>query len=750
MAKLVVLVGCPGSGKSTYCGKNLQGYTRVSQDDQGPKGHKIAFEEALSRNEDIVIDRQNNIRFQRDYYLKAAKDKGYSTKIVWFKVDKELCEKRILERTGHPTIDDKTDVRMIVKTYERNLEAPSPSEADEVEEIYVPFYAPIQDLTHLRGRIGVFGDLHGVWEETKKAIDELRLDYYVFLGDLNDRGPDLIKILEFIRSNPGRAFVLEGNHEHKLKRWLKGNRVSVAASLQITVDSLAVYNADQKRDLYHWIMALPAIIKLPMNYVGVHAGFDPTKPLSLQKYATCLWIRTYGGKKFDDKDQPLWFKHEMHEDLKAQTILFGHNVLDEIYVAPNVRALDGGAVYGQDLRVCVIDTNTQKEEIVSYKCKKYFDKSKEDASFVFSKRDALVHAGYLGKSELEDLVLYNYTDKCTFERSWSKLTLGARGTIYNKKTGEVVAKTFDKFFNLNETEDTQFGNLPMHLGYQVFEKLDGSLGNLYKNNDKYAVATRGSFYSDQAKKATQMLDKYNLTNVPKNVSLTFEIIYPENEIIVPYGDREGLTVIGGFNNKTGEELPWDKVVKIAKQAGFPVAATYNYTIEEIQELAKTMPHTFEGWVVRFENGLRVKVKVHEYLQMAKILAHVSPLAVWEALCEGKMEDYLVQIPEEIRAEVEGYRDVLVDQNAKIKHFISKEADRLGLDKYPIPLKKIVQLDLRTALTKEAALIVNEKSNPKWRGVLFMYLNGQDSTNTIYKMLRPTENKFADLDKILGV
>src|SRR5579863_10134244 len=161
-----------------------------------------------------------------------------------------------------------------------------------------------------------------------------------------------------------------------------------------------------------------------------------------------------------------------------------------------------------------------------------------------SKFEDLVRHGYLRKVENEDLVLFGYTDQTTFERAWqTEYTRNARGIIFEKKTGRLVAKPFPKFFNLGEQEETQILNFPKE-PYRVFEKADGSLGIVYYYKGQWNVATRGSLSSEQAIKAQEMLEKYNTGAL--NVAYTFlvEIIYPENKIIVNYGDDEKLVMLG--------------------------------------------------------------------------------------------------------------------------------------------------------------------------------------------------------------
>ena len=125
-----------------------------------------------------------------------------------------------------------------------------------------------------------------------------------------------------------------------------------------------------------------------------------------------------------------------------------------------------------------------------------------------SKFDELVELGYLRRVENGPLVLYNYTDKCTYDKYWNEYTIIARGLILEKETGKVIAKPFPKFWNLGEREETFFKNLP-ELGYTPFEKLDGSLGILFYYDNKWNIATRGSFTSDQAIKGAEILKKYN-------------------------------------------------------------------------------------------------------------------------------------------------------------------------------------------------------------------------------------------------
>lgn len=312
----------------------------------------------------------------------------------------------------------------------------------------------------------------------------------------------------------------------------------------------------------------------------------------------------------------------------------------------------------------------------------------------FEKR---VEEGFLRKSEKDDLVLYGYTDRCTFDRAWDEYTRVARGLILNKETGKVVAKPFPKFFNLGEMEETFLTNLP-NLSYEVFEKVDGSLGIVFNYNDEWHVCTRGSFYSEQAVMAKEILKKYDLSSLDQDTTLLVEIIYPKNKIIVNYGNSSELVILGAFSRKHGHEHDYDLIQYLSRSIGMRSAKKYDYTIEQMITLQETMPKDEEGFVVKFSNGLRLKIKGKEYLRIAKLMSSLSPIALWETMKNGKVDTfYLQQLPEELRADYEPYVLELERQYKEVLAIIAIEVISHNLG----------------------------NSNPDWRKTVGLYLANND-------------------------
>lgn len=72
----------------------------------------------------------------------------------------------------------------------------------------------------------IIGDVHGMAVELQSLLDKLEprsTDALVFVGDLVDKGPEVIKAVRMVRelSAQFNVVVLEGNHEEKHKRYRK-------------------------------------------------------------------------------------------------------------------------------------------------------------------------------------------------------------------------------------------------------------------------------------------------------------------------------------------------------------------------------------------------------------------------------------------------------------------------------------------------------------------------------------------------
>jgi RNA ligase len=239
------------------------------------------------------------------------------------------------------------------------------------------------------------------------------------------------------------------------------------------------------------------------------------------------------------------------------------------------------------------------------------------------------------------LSIWNYSRTCQYENKWDEITKACRGLILDQE-GNVVAKGFDKFFNIEEHNPEEIPNEP----FEVFEKLDGSLGILFWYQGKWILATKGSFTSDQAARAKEILKKYNFEPIPKGYTTLVEIIYPENRIVCGYGDEESLVVLSMINNSSGKELDYTSLLYISDETRMPVVKKYD-AIDDYKTLKSLISKDREGYVIRFRNGFRMKIKGEEYVRLHRILTGFSNVDIWEYLKDGKnIDELLDKVPDE--------------------------------------------------------------------------------------------------------
>ena len=149
------------------------------------------------------------------------------------------------------------------------------------------------------------------------------------------------------------------------------------------------------------------------------------------------------------------------------------------------------------------------------------------------------------------LYLLNYTSKTQYQQQWCKELIHARGLIVGEN-GEIMARPLPKFFNWNEITGC---DVLQDQDYELYKKMGGSLVIMFHYRGKRIFCTRGSFCSEQAVKAGKIFKaKYLKQYVNNECTYCFEVIYPENKIVVDYGALQDLFLISITHTKTGQNV----------------------------------------------------------------------------------------------------------------------------------------------------------------------------------------------------
>lgn len=342
--------------------------------------------------------------------------------------------------------------------------------------------------------------------------------------------------------------------------------------------------------------------------------------------------------------------------------------------------------------------------------------------------------GRIEKSEHPNYpyVTYKYARTTQFASDWDDVTLASRGIIFNKETGEVVARPFAKFFNYNEP------SVPtdkLHGRVSVTDKLDGSLGIGYVDEDgKFNIATSGSFISEQSKHATRIYqEKYEgKWNPNPNMTYMWEIIYPENRVVVNYGDEDDLHLIGAVNKRTGKSVPLGDI----KEWKWKRAEEYKNISSLDSVLATPDRENREGFIVHYiDTDTRVKYKHEQYLNIHRVATGVTSKTIWRKMSLGEdMDSWKSGIPEE-------FTDFISERQNKIRANYDNEISKVVADHAKFKASMPASYERKDfAVTLKNSSVVPAENKPF---IMNYEFNGKVATNEIqarkiWERIKPTD------------
>jgi len=328
-----------------------------------------------------------------------------------------------------------------------------------------------------------------------------------------------------------------------------------------------------------------------------------------------------------------------------------------------------------------------------------------------------------------DLKIINYSEKVTYENLWDENLLKYRALVYNSDY-EVVAKSFDRFFNMEEEKHEATDS------FEVFEKLDGSLILVFWYAGQMIVASRGSFTSPYALEAKMLLEtKYSAFTAIASMfqdayqfTYCFELIGFE-QIVVHYAQSDiVLTGLFFYSDKHGmweeEEINYDDDNK----TGYP-SIVKKFDGLDWKNIKGLNWQNAEGFVVRFSNGQRCKIKFEDYIKLHRQMTNLTTRSIWKALADGEpVSSILNDVPDEFYDKVHDYEKLLK------KNYSDLETD----------IKTRYVLEYLSALklpdySRRSTFASNVAKYPH-KSALFAMLDGKDYSGYIWKQVEPKFEK----------
>ena len=384
-----------------------------------------------------------------------------------------------------------------------------------------------------------------------------------------------------------------------------------------------------------------------------------------------------------------------------------------------------------------------------------------ETAFASVSLDEVVPAAELATAVAEGLVrvqrhpslplrIFNYTELTVYSRAWSLATTSSRGLIV-EDDDQVVARPWKKFFNHGEHGDE---SLDLHSPVEVTDKADGSLGIYYPTVDGPAIATRGSFAGEQAQHATAVYrERYAGTwNPVDGWTYLFEIVYPQNRIVLDYGRTDDLILLGAVEIATGTSVgPLDVVC-----AGWPGPRTEVQAHRTLAEALAAEPRSnAEGLVVRYlDGGTQIKIKQADYVALHRIVTGLTSRRLWEraavhAVLAADPGSSLPRLGAGLRldvGDVQGILDVGTDWLEQVRQSVPEEflawidaTSREHAEQVAAVLAEVEVTVAEVAGLERKEIAARIVEHP-YRGMVFAALDGRSVLIQAWSVIRPAADR----------
>jgi hypothetical protein len=195
-----------------------------------------------------------------------------------------------------------------------------------------------------------------------------------------------------------------------------------------------------------------------------------------------------------------------------------------------------------------------------------------------------------------------------------------RGTVLELPTFRIVARPFNRFFNLHKDVDGQEGFTWNHFTAETKE--DGTLIIAFNYEGRWLIKTGGSWALGNitANAPTwqqaffDILPVANFSVLDPAYTYMFELCTPYNKVVVKY-DQPKVFLLGAINTSSGWELDHSVLDYIASRLGCARPTVFSCSgNSDLKRLVDSLSKgdVKEGFVLRDIACRRIKVKTAEY------------------------------------------------------------------------------------------------------------------------------------------
>lgn len=672
MRVLLLFRGAPGCGKSTYIEDNgLKPYTLCADDIRlmcasptmdisgfcriSPENDNLVWktlfqilETRMQHGEFTVIDASNS----KTEEMKRYKDLADQYRYRIYCIDMtDAPRETLLQRNCARPLLKQVPEEVIDKMLSRfeTQKVPAGIQILKPDELHKIWYRPAV-LSDWK-KIHVIGDIHGCNTALQQYLAEdggLHPDeLYIFTGDYVDRGIENAETVNFLLTQTGHKnmIFLEGNHE----RWLwKYANDEIADSREfefVTKPQLDKAGVSKKaiREFYRRLCQCVYFTYYGKTFLITHGGLA-NMPVELTTVATDQLIRGTGRYSEANLADESFCKHTNGYAIQ----IHGHRNVEKspIQTTECTYNLEGDVERGGYLRAVQITKESittvavKNEVFQTQEEKEAEDNARLPGENVDMTTYQMVHEMRGSRNVKENrygrVSSFNFTRQAFYDKAWDSITTKARGLFIDNETYEIVARSYDKFFAINERPETQLSSLryKLHFPVKAYVKENGFLGIVGRNpetNDllicskstprgPFADIFRENLYRQYGEETMNRIKDYILQN---NVSFVFECCDMEKDPHIIEYPKSKVVLLDVIKNQPNfEKLPYEDLLNLAEDFGLSVKYLA-YIIDSWEDFVpwfnKMMEENYtfggeyiEGFVLEDAHGFMTKMKLAYY------------------------------------------------------------------------------------------------------------------------------------------
>ena len=696
MRTMFILRGAPGAGKSTLIRRHRLGDLAIGLDDfrrlystpftdldgeptlsmafgaerQVVSAFKAAVAARIRQGGTILLDCTNPARKSYREFASLARRCGYRVYVV--DVQGDLDDAELIERNetrrgtlGYVGPEVVADIAARVRAGAasvvepvvgledvRRLNTIAETDAAGYERLVI-----IGDVQSCAGALAKAKEHFGGWDPAA---------LFVLVGDLFDRGPDAAGVMDLIVEDgrvPDNIVLVEGNHDEHLRMICSDVR---GGSWPDTRESRRQILASGRRDGDIEALLARMVPMAGLRFAGehilvTHAGLAPATidrivtegedgllawdltevPMLQLLLGSSARSTTFQGRSGYERAVEARLSHPRIVQVHGHRNGTRSEEPGPALAAPNVYTLEHGVEHGGHLAVLQIDADGTRTLHAFTQDAPVLTGAAADPDSLVARMSAHPEVRVREVTGMPGILACNFSRRAFTKRLWDETSCRARGLFLRAADAAVVARGYDKFFNIGQAPGPASAEEIVRVGVgrpltarrkwngylAIVSVIDGRLRVFSKSGvtpfSEHAEALLAAHVGDRADELAGII-------AGAGVSLTFEVISRRDPHIIDEGDDK-VVLLDAIRNQEDMELVDDLRLRLADDFGFvspevevlSEAADDGATAALAARSRVAEERGEEGFVITYADGAMAKYKSRVYSEIKAFRSQLS-------------------------------------------------------------------------------------------------------------------------------